>query len=280
MVVGLLATFFLGVTQLAQVEPSETPVAKKKEQIRVVPVTRTPESENSTVFIALPKPGEIITDQPVWVQFRTQQYSLGADSGQFERASQVAVTNMGQTVHVVIDNEPYFPVNEPAIDPFNELGNFRLTYYKFKIPYLLKDGPHTLRMFLARSFGESLKGFNTFQALNFQIGNKDASGKKMGGVDLFEPYLTYNEPSDQIPLTANKPLLLDFFLSNCELSADGYRVQLSIDGQVARVLTSWQPYYIYGLKKGTHTIRLELLDSHNTLVPGPFNDVERKILVQ
>jgi hypothetical protein len=72
---------------------------------------------------------------------------------------------------------------------------------------------------------------------------------------------------------------LDFLISNCELTPDGYKVRLTIDGNVHRTLTSWQPYYIYGLSKGKHTIRLELLNKEEK-VPGSFNDVTRTIYVQ
>lgn len=248
----------------------------KKEQVRVLPVNRTPESESVMLAITLPKPKEIVTP-PIWAQFRIEWYALGAGSSQFDRADEIAVSDMGQTVHVVVDNLPYFAVNEPAINPFNEEGDYRITNYKFLIPFPLKEGMHTLRMFPARSFGESLKGSNTFQTLSFQVGKEAKSGLM---VDWSSPYLTYNEPSDALPLTSHKPILLDFLISNCELTPDGYKVRLSIDGQVNRVLTSWQPYYIYGLKRGKHVIRLELIDENNLLVKGPFNDTERTIYVR
>jgi hypothetical protein len=92
--------------------------------------------------------------------------------------------------------------------------------------------------------------------------------------------LTYNEPSDNMPLTEGQPILLDFFISNCELTKDGYKVRLSIDGKGTRTLTSWQPYYIYGLKRGRHKVKLELLDPDDKVVPGTFNRVERTINVQ
>jgi hypothetical protein len=56
-------------------------------------------------------------------------------------------------------------------------------------------------------------------------------------------------------------------------------VRLTIDGKVNRSLTSWQPYYIYGLKKGRHKIRLELLDSKDKLVPGLYNAPEQTITI-
>ncbi len=239
--------------------------------IRAMPVARTPESNTVVLAIAVPENGQVV-GMPVWVQFRIDGYALGAAS-QFERASEIVETKLGQTVHVVIDNQPYFPINEPAIDPFDEGGFYYDMSYKFEIPFRLTEGMHTVRMFPARSFGESLKGDKTFAAIQFYVG----SVKENPEMDLSQPYITYNEPSNQMPLMAGKPILLDFYVTNAELSPDGYKVRLTIDGKVNRMITFWQPYYIYGLKRGRHTIRLELLDGQGKVAPGLFNDVKQTI---
>ncbi len=249
---------------------------ESKEFIRILPVSRTPESDSVQLTIAIPKSGDLVSQNPMWIQFRIDGYALGADSSQFDRATEIAVSDMGQSVHVVIDNEPYFPIDEPAINPFNEEGYYRNTNYKFEVPSSLQEGKHTIRVFPARSFGESLKGQNTLHAISFYLGTAD--GPSYGG-NLSAPYLTYNEPSNQMPLTANQPILLDFLVTNCELTPDGYKVRLSIDGKAHRTLNVWQPYYIYGLPKGKHTIRLELLDRSGNVVPGSFNDVRRTITI-
>lgn len=242
--------------------------------IRTMPVARTPESNTIALRIAIPKEGQVVSN-PAWLQFRIEGFALGAGSSQFERAAEIANTKMGQTIHVIIDNHPYFPVNEPAIDPFDEAGYFYDMSYKVEIPYRLKEGMHTIRMFPARSFGESLKGDRTYVAIPFYIGER----KDNPQMDLSQPYITYNEPSSRMYLTENKPILLDFYVSNTELSSDGYKVRLTIDGKVNRTITSWQPYYIYGLKKGRHTVRLELIDEMGKVAPGIFNVVEETITV-
>lgn len=250
-----------------------TALAAAPESIRTMPVARTPEPSTVALTVSLPQNGQLM-EIPVWVQFRMNGYALGAAS-QFERASEVAQTDMGQTVHIIVDDRPYFAVNEPAIDPFNEDGYYYDTSYKVEIPFRLKEGTHTLRMFPARSFGEGLKGENSFVALHFYVGSEKDNPK----MDLSKPYLTYNEPSNQMYLTEDKPVLLDFYVTNTELSSDGYKVRLTIDSKINRTITSWQPYYIYGLKKGRHTVELELLDSQDKLVPGLFNDVKQTITI-
>ncbi|PIS02759.1 MAG: hypothetical protein COT85_01635 [Chlamydiae bacterium CG10_big_fil_rev_8_21_14_0_10_42_34] len=243
------------------------------ESIRTMAVARTPESSTISLKIAVPENDQVV-GRPVYIQFRIDGYALGAAS-QFQRADEVVVTNMGQTVHVVIDDHPYFAINEPALDPFEEGGFYYDTSYKFKIPFGLKNGMHTVRMFPARSFGESLKGENTFAAINFYVGSETGSSQ----IDLSAPFITYNEPSDQMYLVQDKPVLLDFYVSNAELSPDGYKVRVSIDGKVIQTVTSWQPFYIYGLKKGRHTVRLELLNSKNKRVSGVSNDITQTITV-
>lgn len=246
------------------------------DQIRIVAVNATPEPETVAAVIQLPHEGDVVGGNPVWVQLRVDGYALEADSP-FERRYEVANSKLGQTIHVVIDNEPYFAINGPSIQPFNEEGFYYNQSYKFEIPFNMEDGAHTIRIFPARSFGESLKAEKNFQAGTFYVG-KETNGSQADV--LSRPFLTYNEPSDQtLQLTENKPVLLDFYISNCELSADGYKVRLTIDGKMQRTLVSWRPYYIYGLKKGKHTIRLELLDEKNKVVPGPYNDVQHSIVI-
>src|SRR5579863_3738261 len=136
---------------------------KKKiaDGIRVLPVKRTPEAEASSVIVALPKNGSTVKGNPVWVQLRIMGFPIGAAS-QFDRADEISVSDLGQTIHVVIDNMPYIPINEPALDPFNEQGWYYETSYKFELPKKLAPGEHVIRAFLARSFGEGLKGERTF----------------------------------------------------------------------------------------------------------------------
>jgi len=263
-------TTILGASFFSKVETA-------KEEIRVMSVSPTPESNTVMLRLAIPKPGDVVKNGTTWTQFRIDGYALGASSSQFARASELSNSTFGQTVRVIVDNESPFAIgNEYALNPFNEEGYFYTTSYKFKLPMKLKEGRHILRLFPARSFGESLKGDNTFQVVAFYIGENNSQGDQM---DLNQPFLTFNEPGSDIELSANRPVLLDFLVTNCELSADGYKVRLAIDGVANRTITSYQPYYIYGLKPGKHTIRLELLNG-TAKVPGIFNDVERTIQVR
>lgn len=269
-----MCLFFCAVTLLAIAQPIQAvkSVNEKKEEIRILPVQRTPESSTTLIKIARPEIGAVVNNNPVWIQFRIDGFSLGSDS-QFERADEVANSKMGQTVHIVIDDLPYFPINEPAINPFNEEGYFYNTSYKFEVPFSLKEGIHTICAYPARSFGESLKGEGNFQSTYFYVGRK----KGVPIINLSKPYLLYNEPSDNFYLTTSQPVLLDFYINNCELTSDGYKVLLTIDGKITKTLTSWQPYYIYGLPRGRHTLRLELVNGKEKGASDPSLRVERTI---
>lgn len=263
-----LALLSLGMSQAktaAQVEGGD---------IRFVPMKNTPQSEGMYVGIALPRDGDVVSSNPVWIQLQINGYPLGMGS-QFDRQDEIAVSELGQTVHVVIDNRPYIAVNGPPLDPFYKDGFYYDSSYKFELPYGLSKGEHVIRVFPARSYGESLKGEKMFAVQTFYLGQKVENSK----VDLSGPYLTYNEPSDLLYLTTEKPVLLDFYVTNISLSSDGYKIKATVDKSTERMITSWQPYYIYGLTKGKHTLRLQLVDERGRQVPGEFNDVTRTFTV-
>lgn len=240
--------------------------------IRVVPVEASPEPDSAAVHIVFPKEGEIKSENPVRVQIRVEGFPIGYNSD-FQRDKEVRNDKQGQTLHLFVDDRPYFEINEPIEDVTNseeiDLDQLFIT----KLPFKLDPGIHILRVIPVRSFGESLKGDECFAASYFYM--KDKKGK---APDLKRPYLTYNEPEGVF--STEKPILLDFYISNTQLSQDGYKVRLTLDGSDKRILTSWTPYYIYGLKKGDHTLKLELLDPEGRVIPSLFNDTQRTITVK
>ena len=70
-------------------------------------------------------------------------------------------------------------------------------------------------------------------------------------------------------------MMLDFYLVNCNLSPNGYKVKATING-TEFMLTKWEPYFIEGLPLGESTVKLELIDKSGKLVNSPFNGMERK----
>ncbi len=238
--------------------------------VRVVTVDPTPEPNEVGTHIVFPKEGEVKDSNPLTLQFRLNGYPLGFYS-EFPRTREIRNSKEGQALHILIDDRPYLEVNE-AIDDVGDSED--ITYDQTitsRVPFNLSPGVHVLRVYPVRSFGESLKGDGCFAASYFYM------GKEKGSVDLSKPFLTYNQPVGSFEL--GKPVLLDFYISNCQLSKDGYKVRLTIDGSDKRLLTQWVPYYIYGLKHGTHIIQLDLLDQSGNILAPLFKDTERTITV-
>lgn len=245
------------------------------EDIRVVPVDPTPESNTIVTKIIFPRPYENKRKTPVNVQLRIEGFPLGVIT-QDDRAKELYNDSEGQTIHAIIDNHPYLDFNQAFEDSFDESQDYYSRMLSFYIPFTLSPGQHIIRIFPVRSYGESLKGDGAFAATVFYF--QDPKKSDALNVDLKEPYLTYNEPQGNYPFS--EPILLDFLLSNCELSIVGFKVRLSIDGKVIKMLTKNVPYYLYDLAPGKHTVKLELFDENNEIVPGYFNVTEREIEIE
>jgi hypothetical protein len=242
--------------------------------IRVVSVTPTPEADHVEVYISYPENGEIKKSMPIDLKFRTENFPLGVHSD-FPRASEIYDdTSEGQALRIVVDDQPFLQANEALDDALDDYETDFDQSIEIDLKGNLTPGMHVLRIYPARSYGESLKGDKCFAASTFYYKEK----KDNLDFNPKGPYLTYNEP--QGVFSGSKPILLDFYLTNCQLSNDGYKVKLTIDGKIQRTLTQWAPYYIYGLGKGSHTIKLELLDNKNKKVSGIFSQSERKISVR
>lgn len=243
-------------------------------EVYVTPVKPTPEANTITTKIVFPRPYENKRKAPINVQMRVEGFPLGVLT-QNDRAREIYNDPDGQAVRVIIDNRPYLDYNQSFEDSFNESREFYDKLLSFHIPFSLKPGQHVIRAFPVRSYGESLKGHGPFSIEVFYY--QDRKKADTLNIDLQKPFLTYNEPQGKYPASKSNPILLDFLLSNCSLSSEGYKVALTIDEKSIQTLTEYVPYYIHNLPAGKHTVKLELLDKNNHLVPGFFNVTEREI---
>lgn len=240
--------------------------------VRVVPVDSTPEPDQVITRIAFPANGEVKESNPVTVQIRLEGYPLGVHSD-FPRAKELRDRREGQSLWILVDDNHTIEINE-AVDDTGDSDEIDFDQtIETVIPYKLAPGPHVLRVLPLRSYDECLKGDKVFAASVFYVGTKEGRS-----IDLKQPYLTYNEPMGEFK--KDQPILLDFSISNIQLSKDGYKVRLIIDGTDKRLLTTWSPYYIYGLTPGSHTVELQLLSPSNTVLPGLFNDTKATIRVR
>lgn len=267
----LFCLLFYANSNAAEFEPHKPNVG----EIRIVPVDPTPEPNNLMLRVVFPEDHQMQTKLPIQLQMRLEGYPVGVDSD-FPREKEIFNDPEGQAVHIIIDDQPYIQINDSFVDSLDDNEIYYDQTLSTKITANLKPGMHIIRAFLVRSYNESLKGEGCFISSVFYYKTKDS----MAGVDLNQPYLTYNEPQGDYDYEVNTPILLDFYITNCQLSKDGYKVRLTVDGGNQRIITQWTPYYIYGLSKGTHTVRLELLNPQNNHVKGLFNDVQKKFYVK
>jgi hypothetical protein len=254
---------------------ARVPYTPNLTEIRVVPVRPTPESETVKLEFIFPKSGEVEHSSKIKAQLKIKGFPLRTNSN-FERANEIWTDPIGQHIHVVVDNYSYFAVKWETTESIDPKENYYTQVAEFSIPFTLDPGQHMIRAFPVRSFHESLKGRGAFASEMFYF----QSNTPKLDQDLNGPYLTYNVPRDDRIYPAKEPLLLDFYISNVNLSNDGYKVEATIDGGNKRYLTLWTPYYIYGLKPGAHSIQLRLLDPQNNLVPGKFNDITQRITIR
>ena len=162
-------------------------------------------------------------------------------------------SNKGQHIHQIINNQPY-------------VARYKDTFYSD-----LKPGNYVHLAFLSRSYHESVKNKNAYALTQFKVGETTEKS-----VDLKGPLLFYSRPKGEYKGKDTANVLLDFYLVNTDLSPNGNKVKATINGNEF-ILTKWTGYGLSGLKMGENTIKLELVDKHDKLIPGPYNSVERKI---
>ena len=187
--------------------------------------------------------------------FDVQNYELGA---QTEDAATRGIANSGkgQHIHYIVNNGPYAAHYMPGVND------------------MLDEGNYVVLAFLSRSYHESVKSEGAFYVENLTLGDVEAND-----ADLTAPHLFYSRPKGTYKGDDTKKVMLDFYLLNTTLSADGNKVRATING-TEFMIDEWAPHYIEGLEMGTVTIKLELIDADGNAVPGPFNSVERTVTLE
>lgn len=193
-----------------------------------------------------PKADEVLeSGDEVEVGFKVTNYRTGKE--------------IGQHVHVIVDNEPY------------------IAHYNADEPLMLKDlepGTHTLRVFPARHYHLSLKKGEVFKTRTFHVQEKTEDFK----FDASKPFITYSRPKGSYDTEAAKELLLDYYVSNIELGEDA-KVVYGVDGKETE-MTEWKPVLLPALEPGEHEITLKLVDGEgNVIENGGYNNTTRTITV-
>lgn len=228
---------------------------------------RSPAIEGAAAQITTPADSAVLDSADADVVVQAENFETGVQTDT-DRADEIATSDKGQHLHVIVDNEPYMANYEAGV-PF-DIGS-------------LEPGPHTLFVFPSRAYHESVKGPEAYDLVNFYV--QEESGDFMLAPD--DSAIVYSRPKGTYKGDDADRIMLDFYLHNVELSEDGYRARYTIHstgaeaGEVASItLTEWAPAFVTGLSSGTYEVNLQLLDSAGNVVSGPFNDTTREITVE
>jgi len=162
----------------------------------------------------------------------------------------------GQHIHFILDNTPYKALYEPT--------------NTFTVPV---KSEHYLMSFLSRSYHESLKNPEAGILYKFSV---DEKGKLTKLTVPNSPMLFYSRPKGDYLGNDTKNVLLDFYVYNGKLSADGYKVKATINGQDFTI-DSWKPYFIQNAPLGDMTVNLQLLDKSGAAVTGDNTNISRTV---
>jgi hypothetical protein len=201
--------------------------------------------------LTAPTAGSTLEPGPLTVQYEIANYEVGQE--------------IGQHVHLILDNQAYKADYSPT-------GSVTFAAEE------LAPGVHTLTAFLSRPMHLSVKNAEAADRVVFHVGEASAAT----GHDLDAPALIYSRPKGSYSRSdgAASNLMLDFYLFNVELTEGGYHVRATVDGGPATIIQTWGPRVILtDPAPGEHTVRLELLDAAGLPVPGPTNDTTRTITV-
>ena len=230
---------------------------QSKNGITLTPYNDSPKFPTAQLRLNTPVAGSTVAS-PVPFSYDLTNFQLTKMTGS-EHAGQMANSMKGQHIHLIIDNQPY------------------IAKYETKFTQDMAPGHHVVLSFLSRSYHESLKHMGAYDLRTVTVGTATDTAKKT--FDLKAPALFYSRPKDKYEGNDAKKIMLDFYLVNTTLAPNGNKVRATING-TEFMLTNWLPYMMEGLPAGEATIKLELIDTNGTLIPGPYNSVTRTITVQ
>lgn len=233
--------------------PPEPPTAAPAAPVQVVAAENTPlEGAAPTVKLRTPQNGQLIKADKVDVTLDVKNWGLTPD---------------GPHIHLIVDNEPYIAVRD-ASKPIDLVA-----LVQKELGHPLSEGTHVLRAFPGRGHHESVKESGAFDIRVFHYKSKTADFK----FDPKAPLLTYSRPKGCSD--AGSRVLLDFYVTNTQLSPTDSRVHYVLDSNVSGDIVAFTPHYIENLAAGEHTLELTLRDASGNAVPGLFNDTTRTIKI-
>ena len=239
---------------------STTPAgqAQSKGGITLTPYDDSPKFPTAQLQLNSPVAGSSVPSGPVTFSYSLTNFQLTKMTAS-DHAMQMANSMKGQHIHLIVDDQPY------------------TAHYDTRFTGPVADGQHVILSFLSRSYHESIKHQGAYDLRTITVGTP-AAGTPPMAFDTKAPALFYSRPKDTYSGKDAQKIMLDFYLVNTTLASDGNKVRATING-TEFMLDQWVPYMMEGLPAGQATIKLELVDSSGTMIPGPYNSVTRTITV-
>jgi len=241
----------------AETVTSPTMAAMEKNGIRLTPFDDSPKYPEAQMRLKTPANGSTAPSGAVAFDYDLTNFVLTKMSSGMT-GNEMAVSEKGQHIHNIVDNQPY------------------TAHYTTEFTKNIADGQHVVLSFLSRSYHESLKHRGAYDLRVVNVGTAPVTPLN---ADLSAPHMFYSRPKDTYSGNDTKKVMLDFYLVNTTLSSEGNKVRATINGSEF-MLSEWLPYTMEGLPMGQNTVKLELVDSNGTVIPGPFNSVTRTFTLQ
>ncbi len=235
-----------------QTAANETENPLSKNGITLTLSEENAEFPDAMIEMNMPQENDRLQAGPVEFVYNVKNYQLGNQTS--DAANKMCANSAkGQHIHLILNNQPYS------------------AHYESQFNKDMEPGHYVSLAFLSRSYHMSIKQPDAYVITQFMVGDGEPIE-----ADLTAPHMFYSRPKGEYVGDDTKKVMLDFYLVNTELSADGNKVRATING-TEFVLDKWAPYFIEGLPMGDNTIKLELIDGEGNPIEGPFNTVERTV---
>ncbi|MGN6567086.1 MAG: hypothetical protein ACTHJ0_03990 [Flavipsychrobacter sp.] len=229
--------------------------------ISLKPVGNSPEFPDAQLAIATVNATKQGKDSAkVTFNFTVKNYTLGMQTD--DTGSKLCNNSAkGQHIHFILDEQPYVALYEPK----NEV-------------VLANNTEHYLMAFLSRSYHESIKSKGAALVYHFKIDDK---GKLVKLDDPKTPMVFYSRPKGDYIGKDMTNVLLDFYVWNANLSADGYKVKADVTPETGTAtsftISDWKSNFLNNLPQGKTNVTLTLLDKDGKSVHGPNTTATRSI---
>lgn len=242
-------------------DSTTTTTSTPRAAVAITKVGASPEFPEAKLSMAAPSAQKVGTDSvKLTFNFTVKGYDLKNQTAD-NTGKGCNNSDKGQHIHFIMDNAPYKALYEPK----NEVT-------------LANNTEHYLISFLSRSYHESLKNKDAAVVLHFKIDEK-GNYKKLD--DPKTPMLFYSRPKGDYIGKDTANVLLDFYVMNTILGADGYKVKAQVMNETLGTdntftIGTWESNFIQNLGSGKCKVMLTLLDKDGKAVEGPQASATRE----